>query len=132
MGAAGGPMSGTATVKTFGFRGLWGQIGRIEEGFRRIGCTIAGEGEAFDFIYSNELLQDRGSAECKERSGKPLIRHIQDLPAYENTSRTKTLAELQTHRDATLAHADRVTTNTRFVAAQLERYWGYRGAIIAG
>jgi glycosyltransferase involved in cell wall biosynthesis len=125
-------MTGPATVRTFGFRGLWGQIGRIEEGFRRIGCTIAGEGEPFDFIYSNELLQDRGAAECKERSGKSLIRHIQDLPAYENTSRAKTLVELQTHRDATLAHADRVTTNTRFVAAQLARYWGYSGAIIAG
>src|SRR5690348_1473588 len=125
-------MTGPAIVRTFGFRGLWGQIQRIEEGFRRIGCTIAGEGEAFDFIYSNELLQDRGAILCKERSGKPLIRHIQDLPAYENTPHAKSLAELQTHRDATLAHADRVTTNTRFVAGQLERYWGYRGAIIAG
>ncbi|HKT20587.1 MAG TPA: glycosyltransferase [Stellaceae bacterium] len=125
-------MSSTATVRTFGFRGLWGQIGRIEEGFRRIGCKIAGEGEAFDFIYSNELLQDRGAIACKEKTGKPLIRHIQDLPAYENTSKTKTIAELQTYRDQTLAHADRVTTNTRFVAGQLERYWGYRGAIIAG
>jgi glycosyltransferase involved in cell wall biosynthesis len=125
-------MSKTATVKTFGFRGLWGQIGRIEEGFRRIGCKVAAESEEFDFIYSNELLQDRGAIECKEQSGKPLIRHIQDLPAYENTPQAKTAAELQTYREITLAHADRVTTNTRFVAQQLERYWNHPGAIIAG
>ncbi len=125
-------MTKAPTVRTFGFRGLWGQIGRIEDGFRRIGCKVASAGEDFDFIYSNELLQDRGAIECKAQSGKPLIRHIQDLPAYENTPQEKTAAELQTYRDVTLAHADRVTTNTNFVVRQLERYWNYPDAIVVG
>jgi len=119
-------------VRTFGFRGLWGQIARIEEGFRRIGCHVAAEGEEFDFIYSNELLQDRGAIECKMRSGKPLIRHIQDLPAYEGTTRAKAASELQAHRDVTLAAADRITTNTKFVVRQFERYWNYPGAVVVG
>lgn len=120
------------TVRTFGFRGLWGQIARIEEGFLRIGCKVAKPGEEFDFIYSNELLQERGAIECKAQSGKPLIRHIQDLPAYEGTAQEKSAGELQAYRDVTLASADRITTNTNFVVKQFERYWGYRGAIVVG
>jgi glycosyltransferase involved in cell wall biosynthesis len=125
-------MGATRTVKTFGFRGLWGQIARIEEGFRRIGWKVAGPGDDFDFIYSNELLQDRGAIECKAESGKPLIRHIQDLPAYENTPREKSIAELRTYRDITLAHADRITTNTDFVVRQFQRYWDYPDAVVVG
>src|ERR1700759_2716289 len=86
------------SVKTFGFRGTWGQIQRIEEGFRRIGCHVASEGEDFDFIYSNELLQDRGAIECKKATGKPLVRHIQDLPAQENTPGQKSVDELRAYR----------------------------------
>jgi glycosyltransferase involved in cell wall biosynthesis len=119
-------------VKTFGFRGLWGQIARIEEGFRRIGCAVANPGEDFDFIYSNELLQDRGATECKAQSGKPLLRHIQDLPGYENTPQQKSIDELRRYRDVTLASADRITTNSEFVVNQLERYWDYRGAVVVG
>ena len=55
------------SIKTFGFRGSWGQIQRIEEGFRHIGCHVAGDGEEFDFIYSNELLQGR---ECRAMQGR--------------------------------------------------------------
>jgi glycosyltransferase involved in cell wall biosynthesis len=120
------------TVKTFGFRGLWGQIARIEEGFLRIGCNVAKPGEDFDFIYSNELLQERGAIDCKAQSGKPLIRHIQDLPAYEGTAQEKSAKELQVYRDVTLVSADRLTTNTRFVVKQFERYWGYHGAVVVG
>ena len=127
------PSGGRAlTVRTFGFRGLWGQIARIEEGFRRIGCHVAGPGEDFDFIYSNELLQERGAIECKAQTGKPLIRHIQDLPAYEGTARQKSLAQLREFRDATVASADRITTNTDFVVKQFERYWDYHGAVVVG
>jgi glycosyltransferase involved in cell wall biosynthesis len=126
--SGGNPM----TVRTFGFRGLWGQIGRIEEGFRRIGCKVIEADEDFDFIYSNELLQDRGAIECKAQTGKPLIRHIQDLPAYEGTPQQKTAEELQTYRAATLGAADCITTNTNFVVGQFERYWNYRGAIVVG
>ncbi len=118
------------TVKTFGFRGLWGQIARIEEGFLRIGCKVAKPGDDFDFIYSNELLQDRGATECKAHSGKPLIRHIQDLPAYEGTAQQKTATDLLAYRDVTLASADRITTNTDFVVRQFERYWGHHDAIV--
>jgi glycosyltransferase involved in cell wall biosynthesis len=125
-------MSATKTVKTFGFRGLWGQIARIEEGFRRIGWKVAGPGDEFDFIYSNELLQDHGAIACKAQSGKPLIRHIQDLPAYENTPREKSIEELRTYRDITLAHADRITTNTDFVVRQFQRYWNYPDAVVVG
>jgi glycosyltransferase involved in cell wall biosynthesis len=117
-------------VKTFGFRGLWGQIARIEEGFLRIGCTVAKPGEEFDFIYSNELLQEHGAIDCKAQSGKPLIRHIQDLPAYEGTAQEKSADALQAYRDVTLASADRITTNSDFVVKQFERYWGYRGAVV--
>lgn len=120
------------TVRTFGFRGMWGQIARIEEGFRRIGCKVAKPDEDFDFIYSNELLQDRGAIECKERSGKPLIRHVQDLPAYEGTPQQKTAEDLQTYRAATLGAADCITTNTHFVVRQFERYWDYRHAMVVG
>jgi glycosyltransferase involved in cell wall biosynthesis len=118
------------TIKTFGFRGLWGQIARIEEGFRRIGCKVAKPGEDFDFIYSNELLQERGAIDGKAQSGKPLIRHIQDLPAYEGTAQEKSADALQAYRDVTLASADRITTNSDFVVKQFERYWGYRGAVV--
>jgi glycosyltransferase involved in cell wall biosynthesis len=118
------------TVKTFGFRGLWGQIARIEEGFLRIGCKVAKPGEDFDFVYSNELLQQRGAIDCKAQSGKPLIRHIQDLPAYEGTAQEKSADALQAYRDVTLASADRITTNSDFVVKQFERYWGYRGAVV--
>jgi len=120
------------TVKTFGFRGLWGQIARIEEGFLRIGCKVAQPGGEFDFIYSNELLQQRDAIDCKAQSGKPLIRHIQDLPAYEGTAQEKSRDELRTFRDLTLASADRLTTNTQFVVKQFERYWDYPGAIVVG
>jgi glycosyltransferase involved in cell wall biosynthesis len=120
------------SVKTFGFRGTWGQIQRIEEGFRRIGCHIAADGEDFDFIYSNELLQDRGAIECKKQSGKPLIRHIQDLPAQENTPGQKSVDELRTYRQAVLETADVITTNTHFVVEQFERYWDYRGVRVVG
>lgn len=119
-------------VKTFGFRGSWGQIQRIEEGFRRIGCHVAGAGESFDFIYSNELLQGREANQCKAESGKPLIRHIQDLPAQEGTPGEKSAAELRTHRQAVLDSADVITTNTHFVVEQFKRYWGYDGAIVVG
>ncbi|HVA16034.1 MAG TPA: glycosyltransferase [Stellaceae bacterium] len=121
-------------VRTFGFRGSWGQIQRIEEGFRRIGCRVAGEGEGeeFDFIYSNELLQDRGAIQCKAQSGKPLIRHIQDLPAQEGTPGEKTAAELRIHRQAVLDSADVVTTNTQFVVEQFKRYWDYPDARVIG
>jgi glycosyltransferase involved in cell wall biosynthesis len=118
------------TVKTFGFRGLWGQIARIEEGFLRIGCKVAKPGEEFDFIYSNELLQEHGAIDCKAQSGKPLIRHIQDLPAYEGTAQEKSADALQAYRDVTLASADQITTNSDFVVKQFERYWGYRGAVV--
>jgi glycosyltransferase involved in cell wall biosynthesis len=124
-------MSGYS-VRTFGFRGTWGQIQRIEEGLRRIGCHIAAPAEAFDFIYSNELLQGGEAIACKATSGRPLIRHIHDLPAYEGTPAAKSLHELRLHREAVLASADLVTTNTHFVAAQLERFWGYRGALVIG
>ena len=50
-------------IKTFGFRGSWGQIFRVEQGFRNIGCTIAEEGEDFDFIYSNAVRQYRCSSD---------------------------------------------------------------------
>ncbi|HEY3918073.1 MAG TPA: glycosyltransferase [Stellaceae bacterium] len=120
------------SVKTFGFRGSWGQIQRIEEGFRRIDCHVAGAGEAFDFIYSNELLQGRDAIHCKAETGKPLIRHVQDLPAQEGTPGEKSVAELRTHRDAVLASADLVTTNTQFVVEQFKRYWDYEGAVVVG
>lgn len=120
------------SVKTFGFRGSWGQIHRLEEGFRRIGCRIAAEGDDFDFIYSNELLQDRAAIACKERTGRPLIRHIHDLPALEDTPMQRRAEELQTHRQTVLDSADIVTANTQFVADQLEEYWGYRGAAVTG
>lgn len=120
------------SVKTFGFRGSWGQIQRIEEGFRRIGCHVAGEGDSFDFIYSNELLQGREANLCKAQSGKPLIRHIQDLPAQEGTPGEKSVEELRTHRQAVLDSADVITTNTQFVVEQFKRYWGYDGAIVVG
>jgi len=119
-------------VRTFGFRGSWGQIYRIEEGFRRIGCRIASEGDAFDFIYSNELLQDRGAIALKARTGKPLIRHIHDLPALEGTPGERGTDVLRAHRQAILDSSDAITTNTRFVAGQLARYWDYRDAIITG
>ena len=120
------------SVKTFGFRGSWGQIQRIEEGFARIGCHVAAEGEHFDFIYSNELLQGRDAVRCKAETGKPLIRHVQDLPAQEGTPGEKNVAELRTHRDAVLASADLITTNTQFVVEQLKRYWDYAGAVVVG
>lgn len=120
------------SIKTFGFRGSWGQIQRIEEGFRRIGCHVAATGEDFDFIYSNELLQGREALECKAQTGKPLIRHIQDLPAQEGTPAEKTLAELRIHRQAVVGSADVITTNTQFVVEQLRRYWDYDGAAIVG
>ena len=119
-------------VRTFGFRGRWGQIYRIEEGFRRIGCRIASEDEAFDFIYSNELLQDRGAIELKARTGKPLIRHVHDLPALEGTPGERSATTLRENRQAILESSDAITTNTRFVAGQLARYWDYRDAIITG
>jgi glycosyltransferase involved in cell wall biosynthesis len=117
-------------VKAFGFRGMWGQIYRVEEGFRRIGCQVASEGEAFDFIYSNELPQDREAVRCKEATGKPLIRHVHDLSAYEGTPFEKDAAALRTHRDAVLGTADRVTVNTAFVAGQLARYWDFHQSIV--
>jgi glycosyltransferase involved in cell wall biosynthesis len=120
------------SIKTFGFRGSWGQIQRIEEGFRRIGCHVAGDGEEFDFIYSNELLQGRDAVQCKAATGKPLIRHVQDLPAYEGTSVAKSIDELRTHRDAVLSGADILTTNTRFVVEQFKRFWDYDRAIVVG
>src|SRR5580692_8465371 len=120
------------SIKTFGFRGTWGQIQRIEEGFRRIGCHVAGDGEDFDFIYSNELLQGRDALTCKAQTGKPLIRHIQDLPAQEGTPGEKSAAELRTHRDAVLGSADVLTTNTDFVVEQFKRYWDYDRAVVVG
>jgi glycosyltransferase involved in cell wall biosynthesis len=120
------------SIRTFGFRGSWGQIQRIEEGFRRIGCHIAAAGESFDFIYSNELLQGRDAVECKAATGKLLIRHIQDLPAQEGTPGEKSVAELRTHRETVLASADIITTNTQFVVEQFKRYWGYDRAIVVG
>lgn len=119
-------------IKTFGFRGTWGQIQRIEEGFRRLGHRVAGEGEDFDFIYSNELLQGRDAYACKKATGKPLIRHIQDLPAQEGTPGEKTAGELRMHRQAVLETADVITTNTRFVVEQFKRYWDYAGAVVVG
>jgi len=120
------------SIKTFGFRGSWGQIQRIEEGFRRIGCHVAADGEDFDFIYSNELLQSHDAIRCKAATGKPLIRHVQDLPAYEGTPQQKSIAELRIHRDAVLASADVLTTNTRFVVEQFKRFWDYDRAIVVG
>lgn len=120
------------SIKTFGFRGSWGQIQRIEEGFRRIGCHVAGDGEEFDFIYSNELLQGRDAAQCKAASGKPLIRHVQDLPAYEGTAVAKGVDELRLHREAVLNSADVLTTNTLFVVEQFKRFWDYDRAIVVG
>ncbi|HLI21091.1 MAG TPA: glycosyltransferase, partial [Stellaceae bacterium] len=116
----------------FGFRGTWGQIQRIEEGFRRLGHRIAAEGEDFDFIYSNELLQGRDAYACKKASGKPLIRHIQDLPAQEGTPGEKTATELRIHREAVLETADVLTTNTHFVVEQFKRYWDYDRAVVVG
>ena len=120
------------SIKTFGFRGRWGQIQRIEEGFRRIGCHVAADGEEFDFIYSNELLQGREAAQCKAATGRPLIRHVHDLPAYEGTAVAKSIDELRTHRDAMLSMADVVTTNTLFVVEQFKRFWDYDRAIVVG
>lgn len=120
------------SIKTFGFRGSWGQIQRIEEGFRRIGCHVAGDGEEFDFIYSNELLQGRDAVQCKAASGKPLIRHVQDLPAYEGTAVAKGVDELRLHREAVLNSADVLTTNTLFVVEQFKRFWDYDRAIVVG
>jgi glycosyltransferase involved in cell wall biosynthesis len=120
------------SIKTFGFRGTWGQIQRIEEGFRRIGCHVAGDGEDFDFIYSNELLQGCDALLCKAQTGKPLIRHIQDLPAQEGTPGEKSVAELRTHREAVLCSADILTTNTDFVVEQFKRYWDYDRAVVVG
>lgn len=120
------------SIKTFGFRGTWGQIQRIEEGFRRIGHHVAGDGEDFDFIYSNELLQGRDAHNCKKQTGKPLLRHIQDLPALEGTSSEKSAEELRAHRGAVLETADVITTNTHFVVAQFKRYWDYDGAVVVG
>ena len=120
------------SIKTFGFRGSWGQIQRIEEGFRRIGCHVAGDGEEFDFIYSNELLQGRDAVQCKAASGKPLIRHVQDLPAYEGTAVAKGVDELRLHREAVLNSADVLTTNTLFVVEQFKRFWDYERAIVVG
>jgi glycosyltransferase involved in cell wall biosynthesis len=120
------------SIKTFGFRGSWGQIQRIEEGFRRIGCHVAADGEEFDFIYSNELLQGRDAVECKAATGKPLIRHVQDLPAYEGTAAAKSIDELRVHRDVVLNSADVLTTNTYFVVEQFKRFWGYDRAIVVG
>jgi glycosyltransferase involved in cell wall biosynthesis len=117
-------------VKTFGFRGMWGQIYRVEEGFRRIGCMIAEDGEDFDFIYSNELPQDRDAVMCKAATGKPLIRHVHDLSAYEGTPFEKEPAALHTYRDAVISTADRITVNTAFVAGQLARYWDFHDSII--
>jgi glycosyltransferase involved in cell wall biosynthesis len=120
------------SIKTFGFRGSWGQIQRIEEGFRRIGCHVAADGEDFDFIYSNELLQGRDAIQCKAATGKPLIRHVQDLPAYEGTPQEKTIDALRAYRETALASADALTTNTHFVVDQFGRYWDYSGAIVVG
>jgi glycosyltransferase involved in cell wall biosynthesis len=120
------------SIKTFGFRGSWGQIQRIEEGFRRIGCHVAADGEEFDFIYSNELLQSRDAVQCKAATGKKLIRHVQDLPAYEGTAVAKSIDELRIHRDAVLSSADVLTTNTHFVVEQFKRFWEYDRAIIVG
>jgi glycosyltransferase involved in cell wall biosynthesis len=120
------------SIKTFGFRGSWGQIQRIEDGFRRIGCHVAADGEDFDFIYSNELLQSRDAVQCKAATGKPLIRHVQDLPAYEGTAVVKSIDELRTHRDIVLSSADVVTTNTHFVVDQIKRFWDYDGTIVVG
>jgi glycosyltransferase involved in cell wall biosynthesis len=120
------------SIKTFGFRGSWGQIQRIEEGFRRIGCHVAADGEDFDFIYGNELLQSRDAVQCKATTGKPLIRHVQDLPAYEGTAVAKSIDELRTHRDVVLSSADVLTTNTHFVVEQIKRFWGYDRTIVVG
>jgi len=120
------------SIKTFGFRGTWGQIQRIEEGFRRLGHHVADESEDFDFIYSNELLQGRDAYACKKQTGKPLIRHIQDLPAQEGTRGEKSVDELRIHRAAVLETADVITTNTHFVVEQFKRYWNYDGAIVVG
>jgi glycosyltransferase involved in cell wall biosynthesis len=120
------------SIKTFGFRGSWGQIQRIEEGFRRIGCHVASEGEDFDFIYSNELLQGRDAVQCKAATGKPLIRHVQDLPAAEGTAVAKNIDDLRIHRDAVLSSADVLTTNTLFVVEQFKRFWDYDRAIVVG
>lgn len=120
------------SIKTFGFRGSWGQIQRIEEGFRRIDCHVAADGEEFDFIYSNELLQGRDAVQCKAATGKPLIRHVQDLPAYEGTAVAKGSDELRTHREAVLSSADVLTTNTLFVVEQFKRFWDNDRAIVVG
>lgn len=120
------------SIKTFGFRGSWGQIQRVEEGFRRISCHIAADGEDFDFIYSNELLQGHDAVRCKAATGKPLIRHVHDLPAYEGTAVAKSIEELRVHRDAVLSTADVLTTNTHFVVDQFRRFWDYDRAVVVG
>jgi glycosyltransferase involved in cell wall biosynthesis len=126
------PFRRSYRIKTFGFRGSWGQIFRVEQGFRNIGCTIAEEGEDFDFIYSNALLPDQKTVDCKRATGKPLIWHVHDLPAFEGTAHQRSIEKLTVHRNITIATADQITVNTRFVARQLETYWGYQGAKVVG
>jgi len=56
------------SVKTFGFRGSWGQIQRIEEGFARIGCHVAAEGEDFDFIYRTSCCKAATRSAARPRA----------------------------------------------------------------
>lgn len=110
-------------IHCYGYRGITGQINRIEQGFRDLGHTTSFE-EVPDLIYANDIGSWNRAIDTNVW-GSEIILNILDLPTHLEHDLANQIKTVNFYKDKY-----KITTISDFVRNQLEHYCGLSAPII--